>query len=69
MRSSATPVRRQAREKSSSTVGKVPCTGRVDVLHNNVGISVAGGDAGPLDITCEAFDLIMTVNLRGTIMA
>lgn len=43
--------------------------GRVDVLHNNVGISVAGGDAGPLEITEEAFDRIMTVNLRGTVMA
>jgi NAD(P)-dependent dehydrogenase (short-subunit alcohol dehydrogenase family) len=43
--------------------------GRVDVLHNNVGISVAGGDAGPLEITEEAFDRIMSVNLRGTVMA
>ncbi|MEM7403783.1 MAG: SDR family NAD(P)-dependent oxidoreductase [Pseudomonadota bacterium] len=43
--------------------------GRVDTLHNNVGISVAGGDADPLNITEEAFDLIMAVNLRGTVMA
>lgn len=43
--------------------------GRVDTLHNNVGISVAGGDADPLNITEEAFDLIMSVNLRGTVMA
>ena len=43
--------------------------GRLDVLHNNVGISVAGGDASPTDITESAFDRIMTVNLRGTVMA
>ena len=43
--------------------------GRVDVLHNNVGISVAGGDADPLSITSDAFDLIMSINLRGTVLA
>jgi NAD(P)-dependent dehydrogenase (short-subunit alcohol dehydrogenase family) len=43
--------------------------GRIDILHNNVGVSIAGGDAGPLDITEEAFDRICAVNLRGTVMA
>jgi NAD(P)-dependent dehydrogenase (short-subunit alcohol dehydrogenase family) len=43
--------------------------GRLDILHNNVGISVAGGDASPTEITQEAFDRIMTVNLRGIVMA
>ena len=43
--------------------------GRVDILHNNVGVSIAGGDASPLDITEEAFDRIAAINLRGTIMA
>lgn len=43
--------------------------GRVDTLHNNVGISVAGGDAGPDAITSEAFDLIMSVNLRSVVLA
>src|SRR5262249_44204649 len=39
--------------------------GRVDILHYNVGVSIAGGDA-PLDqITEAAFDRIATVNLRG----
>jgi NAD(P)-dependent dehydrogenase (short-subunit alcohol dehydrogenase family) len=43
--------------------------GRIDILHYNVGMSIAGGDA-PLDrITEEAFDRISTVNLRGAIMA
>jgi len=43
--------------------------GRIDILHNNVGVSLAGGDAGPLEITEEAFDRISAINLRGTIMA
>jgi NAD(P)-dependent dehydrogenase (short-subunit alcohol dehydrogenase family) len=43
--------------------------GRIDVLHNNVGVSLAGGDAGPLEITEAAFDRISAINLRGTIMA
>src|SRR5689334_13700718 len=43
--------------------------GRVDVLHNNVGLSLAGGDANPLEITEAAFDRISGINLRGTVMA
>ena len=43
--------------------------GQVDILHNNVGLSLAGGDANPLEITEAAFDRISAINLRGTIMA
>jgi NAD(P)-dependent dehydrogenase (short-subunit alcohol dehydrogenase family) len=43
--------------------------GRIDVLHYNVGFSIAGGDAPPTEITEEAFDRVMTVNLRGMVMA
>ncbi len=43
--------------------------GHIDVLHNNVGVSISGGDANPLDITEEAFDRVNAINLRGTIMA
>jgi NAD(P)-dependent dehydrogenase (short-subunit alcohol dehydrogenase family) len=43
--------------------------GRVDILHNNVGVSIAGGDASPLEITEEAFDRVCAINLRGTVMA
>ena len=43
--------------------------GRLDILHNNVGISVAGGDAEVTEITEDAFDRVMAVNLRGTVMA
>ena len=43
--------------------------GRIDVLHYNVGLSLAGGDAGVLDITEEAFDRVTAINLRGAVMA
>ena len=43
--------------------------GRVDILHNNVGVSIAGGDAMLLDLTDENFDRVVAINLRGTIMA
>jgi NAD(P)-dependent dehydrogenase (short-subunit alcohol dehydrogenase family) len=43
--------------------------GKVDILHNNVGVSLAGGDASPLEITEEAFDRVCAINLRGTVMA
>jgi NAD(P)-dependent dehydrogenase (short-subunit alcohol dehydrogenase family) len=43
--------------------------GRIDILHNNVGVSIAGGDK-PLDeLTEESFDRVSAINLRGTIMA
>jgi len=43
--------------------------GRIDILHYNVGVSIAGGDAPLLDFTEEAFDRISAINLRGVIMA
>jgi len=43
--------------------------GKVDILHNNVGVSLTGGDASPLEITEEAFDRVCAINLRGTVMA
>ena len=43
--------------------------GRIDVLHYNVGMSIAGGDASPTEITEEAFDRIVAINLRGCVMA
>ncbi|MCR9097035.1 MAG: SDR family oxidoreductase [bacterium] len=39
--------------------------GRVDVLHNNVGIG--GGDAGPAHVTEEAWDRILDVNLKSVV--
>ncbi|NQV82707.1 MAG: SDR family oxidoreductase [Rhodospirillales bacterium] len=43
--------------------------GRIDILHNNVGISVEGGDAPVTEITTEAFDRIIAVNLRSMVYA
>jgi len=43
--------------------------GRIDILHYNVGVSLAGGDAPLLEITEEAFDRITAINLRGAVMA
>src|SRR6266478_8126142 len=37
--------------------------GRVDILHNNVGVSIAGGDASLLELTEEAFDRVCAINL------
>jgi NAD(P)-dependent dehydrogenase (short-subunit alcohol dehydrogenase family) len=42
---------------------------RVDVLHNNVGVSLAGGDAELLTITEEAFDRCVAINLKSCILA
>jgi len=43
--------------------------GRIDVMHYNVGVSLAGGDRSPLEITEAAFDNITAINLRGLVMA
>ncbi|MBU3740186.1 MAG: SDR family oxidoreductase [Rhodoferax sp.] len=43
--------------------------GTLDVLHNNVGISLAGGDTDLMDLTEEAFDHIYRTNLRGLAFA
>ncbi len=42
--------------------------GRIDILHNNVGISIAGNDAEVTEITVEAFDHCVAVNLRGMVL-
>ena len=49
----------------SETVARL---GRIDILHNNVGVSLAAGDSPIADITCDAFDRVMAVNLRGMVM-
>ena len=37
---------------------------RIDILHNNVGVSLAGGDAELDKITEEAFDRCVAINLK-----
>jgi NAD(P)-dependent dehydrogenase (short-subunit alcohol dehydrogenase family) len=43
--------------------------GRIDILHNNVGVSLAGGDAELLAISEEAFDRCVAINLKSCILA
>ena len=43
--------------------------GRVDILHNNVGVSLSGGDAELLAITEEAFERCVAINLKSCILA
>ncbi|MGZ6022834.1 MAG: SDR family NAD(P)-dependent oxidoreductase [Rhizomicrobium sp.] len=41
---------------------------RIDILHNNVGVSLAGGDAELLALTEEAFDRCVAINLKSCIL-
>ena len=43
--------------------------GRLDILHNNVGVSIAGGDADALDLDPETFDRLWEINLKGVWLA
>ncbi|MEM7218762.1 MAG: SDR family NAD(P)-dependent oxidoreductase [Pseudomonadota bacterium] len=42
--------------------------GRIDVLHNNVGVSLAAGDASITKIEAEAFDRLTNLNLRSMVL-
>lgn len=42
--------------------------GRIDILHNNVGVSLAGGDAVITEIDAEAFARVTTINLQGMVL-
>jgi NAD(P)-dependent dehydrogenase (short-subunit alcohol dehydrogenase family) len=43
--------------------------GRLDILHNNVGVSWTAGDAPVTDIDAGAFARIMAINLEGMVLA
>lgn len=43
--------------------------GRIDILHLNVGVSLAGGDAIVTEITPEAFDRVTSINLKSMVLA
>lgn len=43
--------------------------GRLDILHNNVGASLALGDAAATDLTVDAFQRSFDVNLKGMWLA
>jgi NAD(P)-dependent dehydrogenase (short-subunit alcohol dehydrogenase family) len=40
----------------------------IDILHNNVGVSIPGHDARIEDITPESYNLLVEINLRGMIL-
>ena len=43
--------------------------GRIDILHNNVGASLAAGDAPAVDVSGEAFDDVIRVNLKSALLS
>lgn len=43
--------------------------GHLDILHNNVGISIAGGDADALELDPDTFDRLWELNLKGMWLA
>ena len=68
----AVAVAAQVTEESQVREAIAACVsayGRIDILHNNVGASLALGDATVTELTVEAFDQIVAVNLRGMWLA
>ena len=63
----AADITREASIKAAVEAVAAEC-GRIDVLHNNVGVSIAGGDKPLEDLTEEDFDRCTAINLRGMIM-
>jgi NAD(P)-dependent dehydrogenase (short-subunit alcohol dehydrogenase family) len=54
----------------AAAIGAAKATfGRIDIMHYNVGVSLAGGDTPLADFSEEAFDRICAINLRGAIVA
>lgn len=43
--------------------------GRLDMLHNNVGVSIAGGDADALELDPDTFDRLWAINLKSAWLA
>ncbi len=41
---------------------------KIDVLHNNVGVSIAGGDAAVEDIAAATYDRLVEINQRGMVL-
>lgn len=42
--------------------------GRIDILHNNVGVSLLGGDAPLTEVTAGGFNRVMKINLQSMIL-
>ena len=43
--------------------------GKIDILHNNVGVSIAGHDARIEDMTPDSFNLLVEINLRAMVLS
>ena len=43
--------------------------GRLDIVHNNVGVSLAGGDADALELDPDTFDRLWRINVKGMWLA
>lgn len=43
--------------------------GKIDILHNNVGVSISGGDAEITEIQNDNFDQIMAINLKSMVFS
>jgi NAD(P)-dependent dehydrogenase (short-subunit alcohol dehydrogenase family) len=43
--------------------------GRIDILHNNVGVGAPGGDSSVTDIEASALQHLLAINLAGTVLA
>ena len=56
------------RDVERFVVETVSRLGRIDILHNNVGVSLAAGDGPVADISSDAFDLVTAINLRSMVM-
>ena len=63
----AADVTKEASLKAMVDAVMAQC-GRIDILHNNVGVSIAGGDKPLEELTEEDFDRCNAINLRGMIM-
>jgi NAD(P)-dependent dehydrogenase (short-subunit alcohol dehydrogenase family) len=53
----------------SVVAGAIDRMGKIDVLHNNVGMSLAAGDAEIDEINADAFDRLVAINLRSMVFA
>ncbi len=42
--------------------------GNIDILHNNVGVSIAGHDARIEDMTPDSYNLLVEINLRAMVL-
>ena len=55
----------QAEDVARVVAATLAAHGRIDVLHNNVGIAIMGG---PVELTEQQWDTVLDVNLRGTFL-